>query len=555
MIAQSSSRAVMAGMIAALCVTPAAAAVTISTAATNNMSCVSGVCTPTAKKAVLNVGDLTTMLGSGNVVVNTGAGLLAKQVKDIVVAAAFNWASASSLTLGARRSIAINQSVSVSGPAALTLTTNAKGEAGTLSFGTKGSISFLGTTNLLTINGNVYTLQNTIASLAGAIASNPAGYYALANSYNAGRDGVYSASPIGTTFTGSFEGLGNTISHLLITDSAEGPMGLFSETAGGALRDLHIVAIAYTGRTLVSAGGLVGIVGAGNASTIIAVSVSGSIQGGDDSEVGGLVGIDDSEAQTTIQNCIANVNLTGGDNGYVGGIVGDVYSSAVISKSHASGTLIGGVSGFAGGLVGSLGFFEQQATITQSYATASVSAGDYGYSGGLVGEVSHSTVENSFASGPASAGNVDPNAGGLVGYNLNGTLSNVYALGAATVGSGDDTTRPEAGGLAGFSEGGVIGSAYSTGAVTGGAGALLGGFIGSTAGDALANDYWDTSTSGITNLSQGAGNVPNDPGITGLTTTQLQSGLPSGFDPKIWAEDRKINHGFPYLINNPPPAS
>jgi len=42
-------------------------------------------------------------------------------------------------------------------------------------------------------------------------------------------------------------------------------------------------------------------------------------------------------------------------------------------------------------------------------------------------------------------------------------------------------------------------------------------------------------------------------GITGLTTQQLQSGLPTGFDPKIWAENPNINNGLPYLIANPPP--
>jgi hypothetical protein len=45
----------------------------------------------------------------------------------------------------------------------------------------------------------------------------------------------------------------------------------------------------------------------------------------------------------------------------------------------------------------------------------------------------------------------------------------------------------------------------------------------------------------------------NGTGVTGNTTAQLQAGLPAGFDPKIWAEDRKINHGLPYLIANPPP--
>src|ERR1700733_10116591 len=62
-----------------MCVAGSAdAAVTISTAATSNMSCVSGVCSPTAKDAVLNVSDLTTMLASGNVTVNTATGSLAQ---------------------------------------------------------------------------------------------------------------------------------------------------------------------------------------------------------------------------------------------------------------------------------------------------------------------------------------------------------------------------------------------------------------------------------------------------------------------------------------------
>jgi len=41
--------------------------------------------------------------------------------------------------------------------------------------------------------------------------------------------------------------------------------------------------------------------------------------------------------------------------------------------------------------------------------------------------------------------------------------------------------------------------------------------------------------------------------VTGLTTAQLKSGLPPGFDPHVWAEDKRINHGLPYLIANPPP--
>lgn len=38
----------------------------------------------------------------------------------------------------------------------------------------------------------------------------------------------------------------------------------------------------------------------------------------------------------------------------------------------------------------------------------------------------------------------------------------------------------------------------------------------------------------------------------GLTTVELQSGVPPGFDPAIWAQDGGINGGFPYLRAVPP---
>jgi hypothetical protein len=90
--------------------------------------------------------------------------------------------------------------------------------------------------------------------------------------------------------------------------------------------------------------------------------------------------------------------------------------------------------------------------------------------------------------------------------------------------------------------------------VSAGTGSSLGGLVGydgSTAGS-INDTYWDTDTSGISNLSQGAGNISNDPGITGLTTSQFQSGLPTGFNSSIWGENGTINDGFPYLLALPP---
>jgi hypothetical protein len=84
----------------------------------------------------------------------------------------------------------------------------------------------------------------------------------------------------------------------------------------------------------------------------------------------------------------------------------------------------------------------------------------------------------------------------------------------------------------------------------------LGGLIGFDAkgnSTGIASSYWDTDTSGITNPSQGAGNISNDPGITGLTTLQLQSALPAGLSSSIWGQNSGINGGLPYLLAVPPP--
>src|SRR5438874_633148 len=84
-----------AGILAlVMSVGAAQASVEISTAATKNMTCSNGVCSPTDKKAVLNVNDLTNMLASGDLKITTGAGAV-----TITVMSPFSWTSASRLTL------------------------------------------------------------------------------------------------------------------------------------------------------------------------------------------------------------------------------------------------------------------------------------------------------------------------------------------------------------------------------------------------------------------------------------------------------------------------
>jgi hypothetical protein len=64
------------------------AALEISAKATGNVTCSAGVCTATAKKAVLNVTDLANMLASADVTVQSGT-----LAQDIEINAALTWTS------------------------------------------------------------------------------------------------------------------------------------------------------------------------------------------------------------------------------------------------------------------------------------------------------------------------------------------------------------------------------------------------------------------------------------------------------------------------------
>jgi hypothetical protein len=174
-------------------------------------------------------------------------------------------------------------------------------------------------------------------------------------------------------------------------------------------------------------------------------------------------------------------------------------------------------------------------TIYDSYATGRVTAGRKSFAGGLAGE---GGGEGNFATGSVTAGS-GSYVGGVGG--IEDGPGNSYATGAVT---GGDSSY--VGGFAGLA---YVSDSYSTGKAAGGTGSYVGGFAGELGNDA-SGAYWDTTTSG-TNVGVGHG---NNAGVTGLTTTQFQSGLPAGFSKKIWHEDPNINGGLPYLRANPPPS-
>jgi hypothetical protein len=494
-------RAILGGLLGAtfLAGFPAEAAVVVSTKPTAHMSCVAGICTATAANAVLNVTDLDNLLASGSATVSTGGAT----ASDIDIAAALTWASGNSLTLDAYRSLIVTHPVAASGSGGLTILTNDGGTGGVLSFQGAGHIGFLGLTNALSINGASYKLESDIASLASDIAANASGNYALAASYNASSDGVYSTSPISTWFTGNFEGLGNSITHLKINDNGDENVGLFAVVAGGHVSDINIV----------------------NAR----IEASSSAP----SSVGILVG-----------TLIGAVNGTTKGSGVGGTISGAVTSGTVQVKS--------GTQADAGGLVGQIGSYGagyQTALVVNSQTSATVTT-NVGYAGGLLGEDDGtSAVVTSFATGQVTA--KDGFAGGLVGFD-GGSVLNSYATGNATIGpAAHFKPKCSVGGLLGISDGTSytdVQYSYSTGTAIGGTGAYAGGFYGSGGGTNTSN-YWDTTTSANTVAS---GDSNGQVVATGLTTSQFQSSLPSGFSSSVWKEDSTINGGLPYLFDNPP---
>jgi hypothetical protein len=477
----------------ALLAAPAEASISISSAATKNMNCSAGVCSPTKTTAVLNVSDLKRMLKSGNVTVTTtGSGSV--QANNIVVATALTWSSSNGLTLAANQSIAFDAPVSVTGKGGLTLS-----DAGTesLAFYNGANITFAKLSSSLVINGNSYVLVDSVAGFADAISNNQNGDFALAANYDASGDGTYSSAPVqGDNATGGingiFEGLGNTIINLTIVD------------------------------------------GTGSA---------------------GCDGLISTIGNPTISNFgMVNVSITStGDQGAngAGGIT--CNAGGLIWRSNATGTITMGRLDGAGGLA--TGGVNGGLNIVQSWANVAISGTQGDSFGGLSLGGPGSVIQKSFSMGPLSCSGQDCQLGGLALNGA--LISDSYSDGAVSdtsTGGGDDAYI---GGLLSQNGGGTIERAYAAGEITspssGGCGVstnCVGGLYGVEDGSNNHHVYWDKTTTGY---DVAAGNESSDPGTKGLTNNQLKAQLPKGFNKKIWAESPSINNGLPYLIANPPP--
>ena len=358
---------------------------------------------------------------------------------DINIDAPVSWSSASTLTLEAYHSIYVNAPVTITGSGGnagkLVMTTNAAATDGDLFFGGGGNVQFTGATNGLpghvSLNGTSFMLETSVANLIAAINANPAGDYALATSVTAGGtlNGNQIAAPgsfnnatatnVGPAFTGTLEGLGNTITGLSINDttgvgngaSSQIFVGLIGYLAWpGVVRDIGVASANVVSTSdSSSVGALVGysdgsIINAWSSGTVKGLDAGGLLgtNGG-----GGLVSGSHSSANVTV-NTLSTQEAAGG----LVGINGDDTSNenpdpttavtAVVTKSYATGSVGDGGFGSAiiGGLVGWNGPFGAVGTISQSYATGTVtstgngSTGNGDDAGGLVGDNSDTIIDS-----------------------------------------------------------------------------------------------------------------------------------------------------------------
>ncbi|HEX7798986.1 MAG TPA: GLUG motif-containing protein, partial [Asticcacaulis sp.] len=275
----------------------------------------------------------------------------------------------------------------------------------------------------------------------------------------------------------------------------------------GALTGLgHTVANLTISGAGVDNTGLIGQLKSGGVVRDIGLA-GGAITGG--TYVGGLVGVNDQGAVT---DAYVTASVTG--DALVGGLVG-FNQSGIISNVIGAGSVSANGSG-AGGVAG-----QNSDQISRARATGAVTSIG-GVAGGLAG-VNNGAISVSFATGAVTSLGGGA-AGGLVGYDY-GTISDAFATGAVTSLGG------VAGGLAGGVTYGAISNAYATGYVRG---ATTAGVVGSSNGSTLSNLYYDSGTTG-----------QSDVAATGMATAQMQSGgLPSGFDPAVWATGAGL---YPYL--------
>ena len=261
-----------------------------------------------------------------------------------------------------------------------------------------------------------YSININNAHQLQLMAMAPGANYTLTSSINAAATGnggdVWGSAgfvPVGnasSNFSGSFDGLGNSIANLTINRPGADNVGLFGVAQASVINNLGLINVSITGHN--SVGALIGSATVGSASNDYA---TGQVTG--QGNVGGLLGFENT---MNLSSSHAESTVTGGSA--VGGLIGYTYGGSFSSLNYARGNVTGTGSDI-GGLIGHNGF---AFNVVDSYASGNVHGGSN--VGGLVGNNSAAgNIANSYATGHVTG--MASNIGGLVGLNAS-TVSSSY---------------------------------------------------------------------------------------------------------------------------------
>ncbi|KAF0863436.1 GLUG motif-containing protein [Pseudomonas sp. LD120] len=449
---------------------------------------------------------------------------------DVAVDAPVEWKSGNQLTLSAAKDVKVNKGIKATGnhsrlelnagnsirlPSQVSLTgANSSLELNygdQLALGDKGKVTLSGRDAEFTANGKQHQVIQNSQQLQ-AIGNQLDGAYVLGNQIN----GSETINSIGgdKLFTGSLNGLGNTISGFTVNSSGM-YAGLFGQSSG-SISHLKLASITVNGQNSQNGfseiGGLVGrnsgsishvsasnmqvnadseqrnkvggLVGVNLGGSISDVSVSGTMFGGFlTSAIGGVVGENSfgNLKPGTVSRSSSNVEITTHMHkqamGGAGGLVG-VNNGGSISESSSKGSIGTYKPTYKGLNVGGLVGNNQGGTITDSSSSMTVHGSLGSHIGGLVGLNQSGVITGSNASGNVY-GVATETAGGLVGLNQNqSSLSNVKATGEVI-----DRVGSHLGGLVGKNDDSAIrGYIEAKGAVKGGVGGNVGGLVGTNIG-------------------------------------------------------------------------
>ncbi|ACB65756.1 filamentous haemagglutinin family outer membrane protein [Burkholderia ambifaria MC40-6] len=472
--------------------------------------------------AAIDGETLSRNLGTTNVALTNTSG-------DLTVGDAVNWASDNALALTSKKgSVNLNQSLTASGANA-GVTMNAAqqirvgnkvtltGENASLALNAGSGhtltnddavVTLSGRNASFSANGEAYDVIHDLAGLRG-VDGNMNGRYVLGNAIDGKGAQFRSLGGNRAMFGGVFDGLGNTIGNLSVSNPGSATVGLFAVNGGrisnlvldkitarglvgqvvspisvGALAGYNVgditnvkakdVVVSGEGRAIVG-----GLVGSNLSGRIDRASVSGRVEGGKEAMyVGGLAGenrtfLSPNRGEATVSNSHADVQVSSRSSGVTGGLVG--INRGAITASTAAGSVSALARGArAGGLVG----YHEGGSIKASSSSASVRAGHDATAGGLVG-YNAASIEASDATGGVTVGD-NAKAGGLVG-------ENVGKIAASTAG-GNVVAGKSAivGGLAGVNRATILASTANGGVQAGNA-AVAGGLVGYNAGTVRAS--------------------------------------------------------------------